>query len=51
MFYPPSFCDGGGVYKSKVKSPGLTQNITIVGVIHELPLHNNQGFANIVRKS
>jgi hypothetical protein len=20
MFYPPSFCNGGGVYKSKVKS-------------------------------
>jgi hypothetical protein len=30
---------------------GLTQNRTKVGVIHELPLRNNQGFSYILRKS
>ena len=30
---------------------GLTQNRTKVGVIHELPPGNNQGFSYIVRKS
>ncbi|MFO5491490.1 MAG: hypothetical protein ACLBM6_02855, partial [Cuspidothrix sp.] len=29
---------------------GLTQNITKVGVIHELPLRNNQGCSYILRK-
>ncbi|PPJ63482.1 hypothetical protein [Cuspidothrix issatschenkoi] len=30
---------------------GLTQNRAKVGVIHELPLRNNQGFSYILRKS
>jgi hypothetical protein len=30
---------------------GLTQNRTKVGVIHELPLRNNQGFSYFLRKS
>ena len=34
-----------------LNSPGLTQNRTKVGVIHELPLRNNQGCSYILRKS
>jgi len=34
-----------------ISKSGLTQNITEVEVIHELPVRKNQVFSQIVRKS
>jgi hypothetical protein len=39
------------LYSVCIMSTGLTQNRTKVGVIHELPLRNNQGCSYILRKS
>jgi putative transposase len=46
-----SFLDFEPIKKHEQYLAGLTQNRTKVGVIHELPLGNNQGFSYILRKS
>jgi putative transposase len=38
-------------HNAAINIPGLTQNRRKVGVIHELPLGNNQGFSYILGKS